>query len=382
MNAKNLFLSLLCLPMLVLTSCERDLGSHPTLSSEPTAPVLTASSSQWILSKDRPLEVTFSWEKADLGQSVPVSYALVISNPSDKELSIQLPIPAGEKELKVALDSDLNKQFVKVLKLDMAKPSKVMASLVASPLLESGTPEKADRAISSKPIELTVTPFAFLLRPPYFYLVGDITGKVKWDINSKDFAFFADENDTKVLHYYGYFKEGAAFKLVPEGAVGDWNKVVGMKDGKLTMEGGETDIKIIKKAGLYHLTLTLNEGTFDPAQSKLEVEPLKEEAKSYANVGLVGDAGKSWNEDILFSNPGDDHIWVARGVMLKEGAFKLRADKAWGMSWGGAVEGSFPTNFGISISSGAKNWGVTTETAGKYDIYFNDLTGHYVFVKL
>lgn len=381
MNAKTILFSLLLAPVLALTGCERDLGNNPTLSATPKAPALSASATSVTLAKGTATEVSFTWTGADYGTTVPASYALRLSNPSDPALAIVIPVPAGDKKVVVPFDDTFNKKLVSELGLAMGKPAKLKAELVSSPLLEAGSPEIADKVTTSAPLELTVTPFAFLMRPPYFYLVGDITGRVSWNINSTDFAFFADENDTNVLHYYGYFKGDAAFKLVPEGAVGDWGKVVGMKDGKLTFEGGDTNIKIIPSAGLYHLTLTLNEGEFDPANSTLTAEPIAD-AKVYKTMGLVGDAVISWDKDTPLSNPGDDHIWVARGVEIKAGQFKIRADEAWGTSWGGVAKDTFPTDFGKATSVNDNNWVVTSETAGTYDVYFNDITGNYVFVKL
>lgn len=381
MNAKTILFSLLLAPVLALTGCERDLGNNPILSATPKVPALSASATSVTLAKGTATEVSFTWTAADYGTTVPASYALRLSNPSDPALAIVIPVPAGDKKLVVPFDDAFNKRLVDELKLAMGKPTKLKAELVSSLLLEAGSPEIADKVTTSAPLELTVTPFAFLMRPPYFYLIGEVNAKHKWDINSTNCIFFADENDTNVLHYYGYFKDGAGFKLANENTAGEWSKSIGMRDGKLVIEDNSPDIKIIQKAGLYHLTLTLNEGEFDPSKSTLTAEPIAD-AKVYNAMGLVGNAVGSWDKDVLFSNPGDDHIWVARGVEIKAGEFKIRADEAWGTSWGGVAKDAFPTDFGKATSANGNNWVVTSETAGTYDVYFNDITGNYVFVKL
>ena len=57
---------------------------------------------------------------------------------------------------------------------------------------------------------------------------------------------------------------------------------------------------------------------------------------------------------------------------------KFNANKDWADSWGGV--GSLDDNrFGKMYGpTGAENCKIT---AGKYDIYFNDITAQYIFVK-
>lgn len=103
-------------------------------------------------------------------------------------------------------------------------------------------------------------------------------------------------------------------------------------------------------------------------------------AKTYDMIGLVG-AGTTvgWPND---DNPAPDimltksdfnpHIWSAKDVELSEAGIKFRANQDWTVNWGGGE--NFP-------SGKANGDDIIVSKAGTYDVWFNDLTGRYIFIE-
>jgi hypothetical protein len=93
---------------------------------------------------------------------------------------------------------------------------------------------------------------------------------------------------------------------------------------------------------------------------------------AYNDIGVVGDAVGSWDNDInLIKNPSNPFKWSGT-ITLAGGGGKFRADNGWAVNWGAAT---FPT--GVGTQDGAN----IPTTSGTYVISFNTATGEYTFVK-
>lgn len=69
----------------------------------------------------------------------------------------------------------------------------------------------------------------------------------------------------------------------------------------------------------------------------------------------------------------ENHDWVLRSVTFEfDGQLKFAADEGWTYNWGAE---EFP--YGIGVQNGLN----IPVKAGTYDVFFNDLTGHYNFIK-
>ena len=265
-------------------------------------------------------------------------------------------------------------------------PGKVSVTVEALPLANKGNNHALETyRTTSAPLELTITTFFATARPDLYFLVGNLSGRdgaPVWKEKNNDHLFFADDNSALTYHYDGYLKAGAAFKIFPETSIGSWDNVLGMKDGKLDVNGGNIELPTGSPAGYYRITLTVNRGKLDPAQATISFTPIDVSAKpTFGKVGIIGTAGIDWDHDLfLEQSRTEPHLWIGRGIVLKEGEFKLRADANWSTNWGGTAKDQFPENFGIA--EGGENWKVTAKEAGTYDVYFNDLTHNYFFQKL
>lgn len=325
-----------------------------------------------------------SWSAAKYGDMIPVTYTLVISR-GGSEKRIEFPVLTGARQISIPLQQ-LNKRLVTELEMEGDTPDKVSVTVEALPLADKGNDHALETyRTTSAPLELTITPFLATVRPDLYFLVGDLSGRdgaPGWNEKNNDHLFFADDNSALTYHYYGYLKAGAAFKIFPEASIGAWKNILGLKDGKLDMSGDNIELPAGSPAGHYRITLTVNRGRLDPAQATISFTPIDVSSKpTFDKIGIIGPAGIDWDHDLfLEQSKTEPHLWIGRGIVLKEGEFKLRADAAWSTNWGGQEKEKFPTDFGIA--EGGENWKVTAKEAGTYDVYFNDLTGNYFFNKL
>ena len=325
-----------------------------------------------------------SWSAAKYGDKIPATYTLVISR-GGSEKRIEFPVATGARQVSLPLQ-ELNKRLVTELEMEGDTPGKVSVTVEALPLADKGNDHALETyRTTSSPLELTITPFFATSRPDLYFLVGDLSGRdgsPVWKNDNTDHLFFADDNSALTYHYDGYLKAGAAFKIFPEASIGSWDNILGMKEGKLDMGGDNIALPAGSSDGYYRITLTVNRGKLDPAQASVTFAPIDVSAKpTLSKVGIIGTAGIDWDHDLfLEQSKTEPHLWIGRGIVLKEGDFKLRANAAWAKSWGGQEKEKFPTDFGIA--DGGEDWKVTAKEAGKYNVYFNDLTGNYFFNKL
>ena len=100
---------------------------------------------------------------------------------------------------------------------------------------------------------------------------------------------------------------------------------------------------------------------------------------TYSQIGLVG-MNDDWDNDVvltqLYTSDGNpSHMWFAQNVAINTCSWgvKFRVDAAWDTSFGSGDNG-----FPYGIANGGDN--ITVKT-GTYDIYFNDITKRYYFLK-
>ncbi|GEM_PF-177075 len=354
------------------------------LSSKSPAVLDQPASTAMTITPESTGTLDLSWSAAKYGDKIPVTYTLVISR-GGSEKRIEFPVLTGARQISIPLQQ-LNKRLVTELEMEGDTQGKVSVMVEALPLADKGNDHALETyKTTSAPLELTITPFLATVRPDLYFLVGDLSGRdgaPGWNEKNNDHIFFADDNSALTYHYYGYLKAGAAFKIFPEASIGSWDNVLGIQDGKLDTGGGNIELPADSPAGYYQITLTVNRGKLDPAKAILSFTPIDVSTKpTFDKIGIIGTAGIDWDHDLLLEqSKTEPHLWIGRGIELKEGEFKLRADAAWNTNWGGQEKEKFPTDFGIA--EGGENWKVTAKEAGTYDVYFNDLTGNYFINKL
>lgn len=123
-------------------------------------------------------------------------------------------------------------------------------------------------------------------------------------------------------------------------------------------------------------TLSFNFATYQYTFTKLE----NQEPTEYGSISLIGDFNE-WKTDVTMTPvavSGDkwkSHCWYALGVELTSGGLKFRADYDWAVSWGGVL--NIKDNpYGVAQRVNDN----LTVPAGTYNIYFNDITGEFLFI--
>ena len=105
-------------------------------------------------------------------------------------------------------------------------------------------------------------------------------------------------------------------------------------------------------------------------------EPAEEKPKAWSIIGTVG--GSNWDNDIDLTNVEGDK-WIARAVTVTASdEFKIRADHAWDLSYGGPEENAqsalgdykvFKPEIGTAFEAKDKN--IQIGVAGTYDVTLN-----------
>lgn len=201
------------------------------------------------------------------------------------------------------------------------------------------------------------------------YMVGDASA-AGWAVDNNNTPLFRDPQNLDQYYYTGKLGAGS-LKFLETTA---WAPQYGSAgDGVLVARPTEADPDpaaiSIPSAGYYAVVVNLEDMTYSVTPA-----PDAADAEVYGVIGLVGSATVGgWSSDVLLAqstfNP---HIWYADDVVLTDGAVKFRANQDWAVNWGSTT---FPS--GLATNGGPD----IPAVEGVYDVWFNDLTGRYVFIE-
>lgn len=211
--------------------------------------------------------------------------------------------------------------------------------------------------------------------PLELFLVGDAT-PTGWDnsATSNNYPLFRDPANENIYYYTGKFM-AANLKLIHNR--GAWAPQFGGENGNLVARPTE-DVEdpapiAVPAEGYYTFTVNLEDLTYT-------LEPYDASgAATYDVIGLVGDGTTvGWPGDAnptpdiqLNQSEFDPHIWFVKDIELSDGPVKFRAELNWDVNWGGDT---FPS--GKATMNGSD----IQASEGTYEVWFNDLTGRYIFV--
>lgn len=206
---------------------------------------------------------------------------------------------------------------------------------------------------------------------PEYYLVGD---NFAWDVNTKTHLMYAES--ATVQSYTGKFDGNLKFINGNDMGTDNWSACYGSPNdgdtassGKLQQNAGAIHSP---DAGYYTFTADLDAMTY--TWTKLDNQTPTE----YTTIGLVGEFC-SWNQasDDNQMTQITPHNWY-KSMTLTDGKLKFNANKEWTISWGGETDLNIgDDNYGVTTTANGKDMYVP---AGTYDVFFNDITGRFVFV--
>lgn len=379
MKANIIVRSLLALSLAgtVLVACDKEEDKiivSPSTLATPKASASTVSlTKEALASADSPLSL--SWTKAEFGTTLatPVYELLVRPTGSKADYAIFSPVAGALRYDFTA--KQLNELVLETFQLPAGTATSFDFVLRSFPL---GTVDKSGpAATTSTPLTLSLSGVQveepIIIPKEYkgtnFYFVGSVFPPANWAIESFDYPLFKDSPEATTYTYTGKFAAGG-FKVKTQDK-NTWNddngKAYGQTNGAVDNSGGSKDISVAN-AGYY---------TFSFSTSEFSLTAYTEDTNTtYNKMALIGTAVGGWDADkvVLSKVTYDPHIWVAKRVTLVEGEFKFRANEDWSLSWGGAQD-LFPA----SKIAGGDNIRVSAAQAGTYNVYFNDLTKHFLF---
>lgn len=399
MKNKILILTIICLGLFGLKSCTDDDNFRFQTPAEVEKLTITNSLlGEYLLSTQTFPNVAerFTWEAPDFGVESNISYDLEYS----VDGSFEDPIVVGsttETQLSISVEELWNLATTE-LGLDN-DPETFLVDENGDPVLdEAGNPipndagelffrvvgdlgtNEADNSPSS--ISDVQIVFVRLLSNDEggdvalrnLFLVGDATAP-GWDNNNNNPPIVRDPENQNLYTFTGKFSgDPAAFKLLEQR--GAWQPQWGLSEGAVASSedlGGDPDVfNIPGGEGYYSITVDIDNATFD-IQSFDETG-----STTFATIGIIGNAttgdDSGWSQDMdLTQSTFDPHLWYMTGLELFDGEAKFRADDDWAVNWGANTElTGFASPDGPNIPV----------AAGTYDVWFNDLTETYVFVRL
>ncbi|RRO26149.1 SusF/SusE family outer membrane protein [Flavobacteriaceae bacterium 14752] len=206
------------------------------------------------------------------------------------------------------------------------------------------------------------------------FLVGNATA-AGWDNNNNNTPIIRDPENPDVYTFTGKFSGNPnEFKLLEER--GAWQPQWGLDNGVFSSSddlGFDPGSFVVSGSeGYYSLTVNTADGTS-------EFIPFDETGSTtFATIGIIGSAttgdDTGWSADMdMTQSSFDPHLWYMTGLELFDGEAKFRADNDWAVNWGSNTElTGFASQDGPNIPV----------AAGTYDVWFNDLSETYVFVRL
>jgi hypothetical protein len=163
----------------------------------------------------------------------------------------------------------------------------------------------------------------------------------------------------------------------------DFSKVYGQEtkgskaESGTVIQGNKENFFVSPSAKFYTFTVDLEKMTYE---WKLLDD---QNPASYTNISLIG-VNDKWTDDDDINLTAVDrfkHNWYLRYTFTADTQLKFRADHAWNTDWGyGDADGDWTVNEDLwakTLEKGKKNIAVP---AGKYNVYFCDITGAAHFV--
>lgn len=204
---------------------------------------------------------------------------------------------------------------------------------------------------------------------PEYYLVGKLQG---WATTNKYCLMYAES--AMVQSYTTQWNEDANLKIWLGSDWGNWNNAYGTaNDGDNSASGsigGSGAIKCPEPGAFY--TFKVDFSTMTYSWTKLANQTPTE----FANIGLIG-VGGDWSNDIDMEQVTPHNWYLEKDIPA--GGLKIRANHEWNNAgnWGLAGGQEYANTGKLISDGGSQNIPVP---AGKYKIFFNDITGEYAFI--
>ena len=207
-----------------------------------------------------------------------------------------------------------------------------------------------------------------------YYLVGDFGGAASWDISNFNYALYPQTTTTQ--SYTTTWTGSGSFKFFTE--ADNWDSAYGAElgttagaaSGKLASNAnnGADNISVPEVGAYYTFTVDMSAMTY--TWTKCDESTVVD----YNKIGLIGVNG-DWDNDVFLTQV-TSHNWYVEVDVTSDCEVKFRVDGNWNvMDWGADVNIADQ-----SYGTGTKGGDNVKLPAGKYKVYFNDITGQFLFL--
>ena len=209
---------------------------------------------------------------------------------------------------------------------------------------------------------------------PEYYLVGKLQD---WSDKPENKTCLMYAETPMVQSYTTQWNDDANLKIWLGSDFGVWANAYGTaKNGDNSVEGkiAGSGAIVCPEPGAFY-TFKVDFSTMTYKWTKLE----NQNPKAFETVSLIGVGGK-WNDgDDIDMTQVTPHNWFIE-TTLPVGGFKIRANHGWneGGNWGYTADQKF-TSTGKLFNDGGSG-DIKIATAGKYRIFFNDITNEYAII--
>ena len=374
---------------LFASSCSDDRDHNPT-ALEPTGFVLNEpvyGTSNILLEKTTGID--FTWSQPDYGVPVVATYTLQMSTKADFS---DIPgIDDDGNEIMVSSVSTL-KSGITVVNTDVS--GKDINSVVLKNYMIDST-EKLFEVVDEKgcvPVYLrasstfnnqtiyanvvSIQTIPYFVEPESFqqyYIIGNMNG---WGTGSTNmWALLYPGEEKNCYSYTTQWNGDANLKFWEPDDWGDWSiawstPVDGDNSPSGVLKKDGSGAMVCPEIGAFY-TFSINMTDFTYAWTKCENQA-PAELESVALIGVNGD----WDTDIELT-PSAPHNWYIKDyTFTAKTEFKFRANHNWDVNWGVELDIN-DTPYGVGKQNGPN----IVAPDGTFDIYFNDITGEFAFIK-
>lgn len=221
--------------------------------------------------------------------------------------------------------------------------------------------------VASEPISFKVKRSKIAAMPHTWYILGSPIGDGGWGNNVSSLGLSCvplGVSDENTFRFAGYFNE-KGFKMIR--TLGSWDEQVGSTSGSISdyvfNDGGSNNLQVPYEDN-YLIYLH-----YDGINNYLTYERLYGKP-TYSSISIIGE-NTNWSDVDMTQVDGVQHSWYTTQTFDEDAELKFRANHNWDVNWGAE---SFP--YGIGYQDGAN----IKVKKGTYTIFFNDITGDYLFL--
>ena len=248
-------------------------------------------------------------------------------------------------------------------------------------LLSHYKEEGITKEVVSNIITFSAVPYVEVDPRRPVYLVGDMNS---WNTSNTDFMMFKENSNAQnyIYTFTGYFNGNTSLKFVPEESLGTNKAYCRKEDGTLIYADSEEGKIQITTDGYKTITINLERMTYQVTEYNVAG------AIEWNTMSVVG-AYCGWNPSNPIAQmtkiPGNSHIWKLKINMPftenSDNGVKFVGNNAFGNNYVPVDQWSNP--YGIcELNPVDRDVNIVRDEGGSFLFMLNDLTGHYVMMKL